>query len=142
MSRNDGRLLNDSLERVAEQGPAFAHGVYGRFFALHPDARELFGNDEGDIRKEAMLLELLLWLAAVADGDRDPAGCRFWGADHAAMAVTLPMIHSLFECLLQGVREAQGAGWTSEVDAAWRRQVAAMLPHIQAGLERSENAVA
>lgn len=132
---DDALLLERSLQHVADRGSTFAPAVYAGFFARHPDARDLFGNDEGDIRKEAMLLELLLWHLALAEGRRDPAGCRFWGADHAAMAVTMPMVRSLLDCLLQGVRDAAGAEWTPETETAWRRQVDAMLPHVAMGLD-------
>ena len=133
---DDASLIHESLEWAAGAVHDITPLVYERFFRAHPEARELFGPDSGNLIKEVMLVEILEWIGGLAEGRLDAHGALFWGVDHAAFEVTDAMVASMFAAITESVKSCAGGRWTAEMERAWQRQYDALTPWILDGLAR------
>ena len=118
------RLLDETLERVAERLGDPAPKVFERLFEEAPDLQALFANDAaGSVRGE-MFLRALECL-------QDAAGaCRFATGlvaaehqSHLGYGVTSAQFERFFDIILAVFRETLGADWTPDIDAAWQAAV-------------------
>jgi hemoglobin-like flavoprotein len=124
-------IINACLECLAANTDDLAPAVYQRFFALYPEARELFGRDPYDHQKGAMIVSLLLELMNFSEGNVYTENVKRWIYDHKAYGVTLPMYQAMFDCLQDAIAEVVGANWTAEMAAAWGAQFAVLDTFLQ-----------
>lgn len=114
-------LLEQSLERVVERIGDPAPRVYEQVFGRWPELRALFvGDPTGSVRGEMFhrVIEALLDVA----GGRPYAGGMIAAerANHAGIGVTTGQFEGFFQAVVQVLREALGADWTADIDAAWQ----------------------
>lgn len=128
---NDADWIFSSLEKAAEKVDDLSPAVYARFFSAHPEARELFGEDEDYMIRGHMFSGILNAFMDQASGSIQPSAAFFWASDHIAYETTLPMFTSLFQALLAELQGLLGPEWVPETDAAWRRQFKLMLKEIE-----------
>ena len=138
----NAELINASLEHAIESVSDLTPLVYARYFSLHPEARELFGNDSDDSLKGEMLSKLVLQIMEFAEGRSDPEIIVSWASDHLAYGVSLSMFPAMFTSVKETLREAVGAAWTDAVDQAWEEQFDGLLALITAAYKRFAPATA
>ncbi|MFT3899534.1 MAG: hypothetical protein QM728_04705 [Gordonia sp. (in: high G+C Gram-positive bacteria)] len=117
-----GRSLELYEERHGDPTPA----IYRRLYAAHPDAEEIFAGDTYiPKRMMAGIFEIVIDLA---DHTIDPAFTASWVPDHIAAEVTRPMIATMFDCVVDEIREGLGADWDDAMAADWDRVMATWKP--------------
>ena len=131
---SDSDWIQNTLEMAAERVSDLSPMVYQRFFAAHPEATELFGNDEGNMIKGHMLNGILFAIMEQAEGSRQPHSASYWASDHVAFGVSMPMVASMFSALIDSLAHCLGEDWHALMALAWRRQIDLMLPHIEGAL--------
>ncbi|HEX5804880.1 MAG TPA: globin [Macromonas sp.] len=129
-------LIHHSLEQAIGQVEDLVPHVYARYFALHPEARALFGSDDDDALKGEMLSKLVLQIMDFAEGRARADLIVSWASDHLAYGVSLHMFPTMFACVRDTLREAAGAHWTAEVDRAWAAQFTGLMTLITAAYQR------
>lgn len=118
-------LLQSSLEQAVERIGDPAPQVYERVFGAAPELRALFVRDErGSVRGEMFhrVIETLLDVAS-----QRPCAEGMIVAErinHGGIGVTPQQFDSFFDAVSQVCRQALGADWTAEIDAAWRGTLA------------------
>jgi len=118
-------LLQSSIEQAVERIGDPAPQVYERVFDAAPELRALFIRDErGSVRGEMFhrVIETLLDLAS-----ERPYAAGMIAAErinHDGIGVSPQQFDSFFDAILQVCRQALGAEWTAEIDAAWRGTIA------------------
>lgn len=114
----------ESLGLFAARCADPAAAVYGRLFALHPEAEALFLMDPGGHVRGQMLA---VAVEALLDGGERLAGLvGIERMNHVNIGVP-PALFDGFLGLLQAVvREALGADWTAAMAAGWRARLAAL----------------
>lgn len=135
-ANHNAALINASLEHVAEQITDLTPQVYARYFARHPEAKALFGNDDDDSLKGDMLSRLIVQIMDYAEGRANPDIIVSWASDHVAYGVSLAMFPAMFQSLEETLREAAGAAWTDAVHEAWREQFDGLLALIKQAFDR------
>lgn len=132
-AREDAALITRSLEAAAERGGDLTPAVYARLFRQRPELEALFVMDtDGAVRGEM--------LARVFDAILDFIGERKYahnliGAEatnHDGYNVPREAFALFFAVVMETVREACGAAWTAEMEAPWRRLLAALGGYIEA----------
>lgn len=124
-----GTLITAAFGLYAEECGEPTDDTYRRFFARHPDAKEIFGGD--DRAEGRMMWQMLEILSGVADGKMTADNSAYWVSDHMAMEVEEEMIFDLFDALRTTLAEGLGSRWTPETDVAWNQLIAAMAPSIR-----------
>lgn len=125
---DDTALIEASLARVAERLGDPTALVYARLFAEFPQLEVLFVGDKlGTVRGNMLqtTLECLL----------DHAGPRayahhFVGSErvnHVGVGVPPEMFDRFYATVIATFRDALGADWTAETDAAWNRAARALM---------------
>lgn len=132
----NAELIQHSLEQAVANVEDLVPHVYRRFFAVHPEARELFGHDDDDAIKGPMLTKLVMQIVDYAEGHAMPDLIVSWASDHIAYGVGLHMFPTMFECVRDTLREAAGPDWTDEVDAAWKVQFEGLMVLISTAYQR------
>ncbi len=119
---DDVGLIETSLELVAERLGDPAPLVYARLFAVYPELEALFVRDKLGLVRGNMLqvtLECLLDFA----GPRAYA-TNFVGSErvnHQGVGVPSEMFDRFYQTVIATFREALGADWTAQTEAAWQR---------------------
>ena len=129
-------LIHQTLEYVAETVADLTPLVYARYFSIHPEARELFGNDDDDSLKGEMLSRLVLQIMEYAEGHSDPDIIVSWASDHMGYGVSLTMFPAMFKSVKETLIEAAGTTWTDQVDRAWEQQFDGLQALIEAAYRR------
>ena len=114
-------LLEHSLELVAERIGDPAPRVFERLFLEVPDLLALFSNDaSGSVRGE-MFLRALECLQDAAGAGRFATGLvAAEHLSHQVYGVTTAEFERFFEIIVAVFRDALGADWTPDIDAAWQ----------------------
>jgi hemoglobin-like flavoprotein len=107
---SDLAFIHESLELAAERVDDLVPLVYERFFALRPDASELFANDalgRGRMFNETltMILEYaqeVSYLEGIVEREAE---------DHRGYGATLSMYESYFEAVVQALQAALDESW-------------------------------
>jgi hemoglobin-like flavoprotein len=122
MKLSDLVSIHESLELAAERVDDLVPLVYERFFALRPDARELFGNDA--LGRGRMFNETLTMILECTQkvGYLEGIVEREVG-DHRGYGATLSMYESYFEAVVQALQAALGEFWLPRHEESWRRQL-------------------
>lgn len=117
------RSLEFYAERVGDPAPI----IYQRFFASYPDAREMFGNDDGDLSKYRMMERVLTMLMDVAEGV-EPRLCSFWITDHMGWGIGPTMVSDMLEIIVDTLRTGIGEDWSADMESAWQDLLARLMP--------------
>jgi hemoglobin-like flavoprotein len=126
----DGDAVAESLALFADRCADPAAAVYGRLFALHPEAEALFLMDPGGHVRGQMLA---VALEALLDGGERLAGLvGIERLNHVNIGVPPALFDGFFGLLQAVVREALGADWTPAMAAAWGER----LERIAGGRDR------
>ena len=114
-------LLEHSLELVAERIGDPAPRVFERLFLEAPDLLALVSNDaSGSVRGE-MFLRALECLQDAAGAGRFATGLvAAEHLSHQVYGVTTAQFERFFEIIVAVFRDALGADWTPDIDAAWQ----------------------
>lgn len=132
-TRGDAALITASLEAAAARTGDLTQTVYARLFRQRPELEALFVMDtDGAVRGEM--------LSRVFDAILDFIGERTYahnliGAEatnHDGYNVPREAFALFFAVVMEAVREACGPAWTPEIEAAWRRLLAALGAYIEA----------
>lgn len=125
MTYSYSAAVEASLERVADLGEDPTDLVYRRLFASNPEMEPLFWRDADGAIKGEMLSRVF---AAILDfvGDRRYAD-HMIGTEmitHEGYDVPREVFATFFKVVGDTLREILGAGWTAEMDTAWRDMLA------------------
>ena len=96
--------------------------VYGRLFREHPEARTMFRTEGSELVKGSMLaltIEAILDFAGERTGHFRLIECEI--SSHDAYGTPRELFIAFFGVIAQTLREILGAGWSPEIDAAWRK---------------------
>ena len=129
-------LLDASLEIAAARGGDIVPAVYARFFVLRPDAAELFtvpDPTQPPLGCGQMMFEIINLLMDSAAGKPYVASyMRKIAIDHKDCRVADPVLYTQFMAAFRDVvADLLGADWNETYAAAWERQCAALLRHVQ-----------
>ncbi|TDH63744.1 globin [Dankookia rubra] len=114
----------ESLECFAARCADPAAAVYGRLFALHPEAEALFLMDPGGHVRGQMLA---VAVEALLDGGGRLAGLvGIERMNHLNIGVPLALFDGFFNLLRAVVRDALGADWTPAMAIAWQARLGAL----------------
>ncbi|MCC6717683.1 MAG: globin [Acetobacteraceae bacterium] len=125
---DDAALIEASLELVAERLGDPAPLVYARLFAAFPELEALFVGDRmGTVRGNMLQVTLDCLL--------DFAGPRAYAhhfiaserVNHAGLGVPSAMFDQFYQTVIATFRDALGAAWTAEAEAAWQRAARALV---------------
>jgi hemoglobin-like flavoprotein len=135
----DHALMEGSLEALAELTEDLTPFVYARFFARHPETEALFVDELGRGR---MLYEIIQTCLELAEDRAYVQGSlASLASDHTSYGeIPILSYQELLEDLLAVMAELLGAGWTTPIEAAWRRQTERMLDHIGGALALQRSA--
>lgn len=126
-SKSDLELIETSLEYVAECAGDFTPLVYAHFFARCPTARRLFA-ERMILVQGRMLSEILQSILDCAAGKNYLEGLiETQTGDHDAWGVARAMYAELFAALMQTLQDILAEEWTTDVRAAWQRQIDAIM---------------
>jgi hemoglobin-like flavoprotein len=119
----DGRLIVDTLERLAERGVDPTPYVYARLFSRHPELEPLF--IMGPEAKGHMLDEVLgVILDHVEAGRYGLAFLRSERVNHQDLGVAPDMFMRFFDVLADTLKALSADAWTPEHERAWRSLIA------------------
>ena len=121
-----------SLEAFADAVSDPTALVYARLFAASPEMEALFVRDTDGAVRGQMLQQVFETLIDHVGGKAYSANLiRCEVVNHENLGVPPDVFASFFRTVMEAVREAIGAQWTTEVAAAWRDLLAdidALLP--------------
>ncbi len=124
-------LLERSLELVAERIGDPAPRVFQQLFDEAPELQTLFANDaSGSVRAEMFLRALECLQDAAGSARFAPGLVAAEHQAHLAYGVSSAQFQRFFDIIVAVFRDALGADWTPDTDAAW-----------QAALQRLRQAV-
>lgn len=116
----DAKLLNASLEVVADRADALIASFYDRLFNEYPAVRPMF-----PANMDAQHDKLLGAIVALVTHYEDPEALRptllALGAKHDGWGVQPEHYTAVAGCLLATLRDYAGDAFTPEVEGAWVR---------------------
>jgi hemoglobin-like flavoprotein len=116
----DAKLLNASLEVVADRADELIASFYGRLFNEYPAVRPMF-----PANMDAQHDKLLGAIIALVTNYENPEALRptleALGAKHDGWGVRPEHYTAVAGCLLATLREYAGDAFTPEVEGAWVR---------------------
>jgi nitric oxide dioxygenase len=119
MTTDQVTLVKTSFAAIQPVADVVASRFYARLFELDPALRVLFQSDMAEQRQKLMQM-----LAAIVDALDRPAlivdEVVALGRRHASYGVIAEHYTLVEEALLWALTQELGAGWTAEVEAAWR----------------------
>jgi len=126
MDEDPAKVIERSLELVAERAGDPAPQVYARLFAEFPETEERFCRDvTGSIRAEMLTM--------VFDCLMDPGGpyqlnlVRAERVNHDGFGTPNEVFDRFFGIVLETCRDLAGGEWTEAFDAAWTAQIARVV---------------
>ena len=114
-------LIHLSFELAAECCEDLTPLVYRRLFREHPEAESMFRREGSDLVKGSMLA---LTIDAILDFVGDRTGhfrmisCEV--QSHDAYGTPRELFGKFFGVIAETLHELLGAGWTPEIDEAWK----------------------
>lgn len=109
-----------SLELVAERCGDPTELVYDRLFARQPEMKALFLGDQSRQARGQMLNMVLDTLTNMAAGETWAGNMiRAERINHDQIGVPFDVFATFFDVVHETFREAGGAAWTPEMEAAW-----------------------
>jgi hemoglobin-like flavoprotein len=114
-------LIHHSFELAAARCGDLTPLVYARLFREHPETAAMFRTEGSDLVKGSMLA---LTIDAILDFAGDRSGhfrmiqCEV--QSHDAYGTPPELFVTFFGVIADTMREIIGAGWSPEIDGAWR----------------------
>lgn len=124
---NTTTLLDQSLEWVVDRVGDPAPLVYQRLFERSPALLPLFVLDtQGSVRGEMfqVAIESMIDLASGRPHAEGMIACEW--SNHRLNGILRADFIAFFELTVEVFREALGADWTPDLDAAWQRALQAV----------------
>ena len=121
--------IHRSFEIAAERGGDIAPAIYAAYFARCPESSELMRYVDDYMR--GRMLDSVFELLMADDASEQFAYLRFEAANHATYGVLPHMYENLLTAVRDTVRDACGADWTPEMEAAWRARLDAIVGEIR-----------
>jgi len=113
-------LVRESWARLGPQEAGLTRHFYQRLFELDPTLRSMFPAVDLAAQAGAFSAKVTSLLATLDAPELLVAEAAALGRRHAGYGVT-PRHHDLLgEALLSALRTGHGAGWSPELDEAWR----------------------
>jgi hemoglobin-like flavoprotein len=121
----DARLIEATLEMVAERRGDPTPDVYARLFGAHPELEALFLMDrDGGVRASMMQQALECIVDHVGDRLVAPQIIAASRLHHDGYGVPPERFDTFFVAIRDTFRDIQGADWTPAVDRAWEAMLA------------------
>lgn len=141
MGKTDAELMEASLIAVAEAGVELRFALFERFFAAWPERRASFLNvDAASRRMTDETLEMMIGLAKGEDNWVWPLAAELIANHRGYGNLPSAEFESWIALTIEVVRDASGAVWNAETEAAWVRQrerLNVMLEEARAGWDRA-----
>lgn len=141
MGKADAELMEASLIAVAEAGVELRFALFERFFAAWPERSASFLNvDAASRRMTDETLEMMMGLAKGEDNWVWPLAAELIANHRGYGNLPLAEFESWIALTIEIVRDAAGAVWNAETEAAWARQgerLKVMLEEARAGWDRA-----
>ncbi|MFT4201772.1 globin [Gordonia sp. (in: high G+C Gram-positive bacteria)] len=131
--RPDDSAVARSLELYEDKLGNPTEAIYRRLYAVHPDAQEIFAGDTYIPKR--MMAGIFETVIDLAEGTIDPAYTATWVPDHVAAEVSRPMIATMFDAVVDEIREGLGDDWDADMQADWDRVMATWQPVVWAKLD-------
>lgn len=113
--------IEASLQIAAERAGDVTPLVYARLFELVPEAPALFVRDgTGSIRGEMLHRAIETVLDLVGESRWAPGMIAAESVNHVGLGVPADRFPLFLVAIVDVLREALGADWTPETEAAWR----------------------
>ncbi|HMN74366.1 MAG TPA: globin [Rhodoblastus sp.] len=119
-------LITHSLELAAARAGDLTPLVYARLFAERPELAQSFGHNAKTVHGEMLARALETILDFIGDSAYAANLVAAESAAHATYDVPPDTFVMFFRVIADTLRDALGADWTDETDAAWRDLVAAL----------------
>jgi len=115
------RLIESSLERVAERSGDLTPLVYERLFSRHPEMKPLFWRDTSNAVKGEMLAKVFeIILDFIGDNLFAANMIQCEVITHAGYDVPPEVFRIFFGIVAEVMAEQLGDEWTPELAAAWK----------------------
>jgi len=115
------RLIESSLERVAERAGDLTPLVYERLFSRHPEMKPLFWRDTSNAVKGEMLAKVFeIILDFIGDNLFAANMIQCEVITHAGYDVPPEVFRIFFGIVAEVIAEQLGDEWTPELAAAWK----------------------
>jgi len=114
------RIINESLEQLADQLGDPADRIYARLFQLLPQTQALFIRDTGGIVRHEMLARAFETILDLVDEGRVARGLLLSEyVNHQQIGVPTGAFEVFFDALVQVLREVMAEQWTPAHEQAW-----------------------
>lgn len=141
MGKTDAELMEASLIAVVDAGVELRFALFERFFAVWPDRRASFLNvDAASRRMTDETLEMMMGLARGEDNWVWPLVAELAFTHRSYGRLPWAEYESWISLTIEVVRDAAGAVWDAETEAAWVRQgerLKVMLQEARVGWDRA-----
>lgn len=135
---SDYQVMLTSLEYLAEQDVQIEPLVGERFLAQENVDLEVF-SDGNALQLEYMVTKVVEMLLFFAEGNPRQSELGYYDVPfHDDLGVTWPMYRVYMQTFMAVLEEVLGEFWDEVTEAAWQRQVDAMLSMIKQHSEHSE----
>jgi len=117
--------IEHSFELAAERCEDLTPLVYARLHREHPETVTMFRTEGSELVKGSMLaltIEAILDLAGERRGKFRMIECEI--SSHDAYGTPRDLFIGFFGVIAATLRELLGAGWSPQIDAAWRKLLA------------------
>jgi methyl-accepting chemotaxis protein len=116
----DAKLLQASLELVADRADELIASFYDRLFTEYPAVRPMFPATM-DLQREKLLGAIVALVTNYEDPEALRPTLEALGAKHDGWGVQPEHYAAVGGCLLATLREFAGDAFTPEVEGAWTR---------------------
>ena len=113
--------IRESFELAAQRCEDLSALVYARLAREHPETSAMFRREGSDLVKGSMFtfaIEALLDFSGERNGKFRMIECEVWS--HDAYGTPRDLFFAFFGIIAETLRELLGAGWSDEIDSAWR----------------------
>ncbi|RZS87495.1 hemoglobin-like flavoprotein [Motilibacter rhizosphaerae] len=132
MTPHQVELVEQTMERAAQDLDAVVVDFYDRLFRAHPEVRGMFPEDMGEQRHklEAMLRTVV---ASIRDHGRFEQACARLGARHEGYGARAAHYEAVGSALLAALGAALGDAWHEEERCAWQAALELVSEVMQGG---------
>jgi hemoglobin-like flavoprotein len=113
--------IRESFELAAQRCEDLTPLVYARLARKHPETSAMFRREGSDLVKGSMLvfaIEAILDFAGERNGKFRMIECE--ASSHEAYGTPRNLFFAFFGIIAETLREVLGAGWSDQIDNAWR----------------------
>src|ERR1700710_3071293 len=124
---DDGAVITDTLERVAERVGDPMPLVFQRLFRETPELEALFVRDaDGLVRGQMFQVTIESLLDFLGDRSYGANLIQIERVNHVGLGVEPEIFDRFYLTVMGAFREILGAAWTDEMDRVWTRVVGAL----------------